>query len=227
MSSPDIDVAKQRIISHMNADHQDSVRVRRTREGVSTSILTDRLKLIRYLEHYAKVSRLRSPSAELKDVDLTKMTISAGGRPYNIPFSPPLSSFKEVRERVVQMDQESIKALDRSPVTIKEYLPPKKPVHVITFTTCLLVFLMYSRKENLLPGSGPYETIFKHIPQFAAFSAKLRPLVLYPMLVIHVTETFFMTMKLEKHSVPLLSTVWWSWVLSNFIEGVGAFQRYV
>jgi hypothetical protein len=182
---------------------------------------------MRYLEYYAKVSRLRSSSAELKDVDLTKMTIVAGGRPYNVPFTPPLQSYQEVRERVVQMDQESIEGLGRSPVTIKEYLPPKKPAHVIIFAACLLTFLMYSRKEILLPGSAPYEAIFKHVPQFAEFAAKIRPYVLYPMLAIHTTEAFLMAMRLEKHSVPLFSRLWLTWVVSNFIEGFGAFQRFV
>lgn len=182
---------------------------------------------MRYLEYYAKVPRMRSSSAELKDVDLTKMTIVAGGRPYNVPFTPPLSTYQEVRERVVQMDQESIKGLNRSPVTIKEYLPPKKPVHVITLVASFLTLLMYSRQENLFPGSAPYEAIFKHVPQFAEFAAKIRPYVLSLMLAIHGSEAILMTIRLEKHSVPLFSRLWWAWVVSNFIEGVGAFQRFV
>lgn len=199
------------------------------RSSESSAIDVDSLflQVVRYLEHYAKVSRLKSRDAQLKDIDLVKMTITAGGQLYNIPFTTPMSSFKETRERLAKMDHESLTGLGRSPITIKEYRPPKSPIHVITFIACFLTFAMLSRKENVLPGSIPYGMVFKHIPKFANFVARTRPLVLYPMLVIHVTEVFLMTMKLEKHSVPLFCTLWWTWVISNFIEGVGAFQRYV
>lgn len=185
------------------------------------------VQVARYLEHYAKVSRFKSRNARLKDIDLTKMIITAGGRLYNIPFTPPLSSFKETRERLIQMDQESLTGLGRSSIMIKEYRPPKSPIHVITFISAFLTFILLSRKENVLPGSVPYEVVFKHVPKFASFVASVQPLVICLMLIIHGTEAFFMTRKLEKHSVPLLSMLWWAWVISNFIEGVGAFQRYV
>jgi len=185
------------------------------------------VQVTRYVEYYVKLSQLKSRNARLMDIDLTKMTIIAGGQLYNIPFSPPMSSFKETRERLIKMDQESLTGLGRSPITIKEYRPPKSFLHIITFIACFLTFITLSRKENMLPGSIPYEAVFKHVPKFTSFVISIRLLVLYPMLVIHVTEVFFMTRKLEKHSVPLLSTLWWAWVISNFIEGVGAFQRYV
>jgi len=155
------------------------------------------------------------------------MIITAGGRLYNIPFTPPLSSFKEMSERLIQMDQESLTGLGRSPITIKEYRPPKSPIHVITFITSFFTFILLLRKENMLPGSILYEAIFKHIPKLASFLARIQPLLISLMLVIHGIEVFFMISKLEKHSVPLLSKLWWTWVISNFIEGVGAFQRYV
>ena len=173
------------------------------------------------------ISRLKSRNARLIDLDLTKMTITAGGRLYNIPFTPPLSNFEETRERLIKMDQESLTGLGRSSITIKEYRPPKSPIHIVTFISCFLTFVLLSRRENTLPGSIPYETVFKHMPKFASFVASIQPLVLYPMLAIHITEAFFMSRKLEKHSVPLLGTIWWAWIISTFIEGVGAFQRYV
>jgi hypothetical protein len=138
-----------------------------------------------------------------------------------------MSNFKETRKRLIKMDQECLTGLGRSTITIKEYRPPKSLVHIITFIASFLTFIMLSRKENLLPGSIFYEAIFKHLPKFTSFVISIRLLVLYLMLVIHGTEVFFMTLKLQKHSVPLLSTLWWAWVISNFIEGVGAFQRYV
>src|SRR6266487_1685476 len=120
------------------------------------------VQVARYLEYYAKVSRLKSRNSRLIDIDLTKMTITAGGRLFNVPFTPPMSNFKETRERLIKMDQECLTGLGT--ITIKEYRPPKSLVHIITFIACFLTFILLSRKENLLPGSISYEAIFKHLP---------------------------------------------------------------
>ena len=187
---------------------------------------TEFLQVARYVENYANVSRFRSASAEIKDVDISKMTIYAGNRPYYVYFIPPLADLKEARERLVQMDKESLKRLNRSSVTLKAYLPPKKPFHVFMFGMLLGFYMLYSRKDNLYPGSTPYELIFKHLPKFTDFAIWARPFVFYPVLGIHIVEVVFMTFKLEKHSMPLFSKAWWAWIASTFIEGVGAFQRY-
>jgi hypothetical protein len=180
---------------------------------------------MRYLEHYAKVSRLRSPCAELKDVNLKQMTIVAAGRSYDVAFQPPLSTFNDIRERVIQMDQESITALNRSPITVKKYTPPTSLAHLVTLFVTVYTLLMYCRKDNLLPGSGPYELIFKHFPRYSAFALRVRPIVFPLMIAIHIGEALYMTRRLEKHSVPLFSRLWWLWVVDNLMEGWGAHQR--
>jgi hypothetical protein len=154
------------------------------------------------------------------------MTVSVSGRALIVPLNPPMGSYREARERLVEMDRDSIKGLQRSSITIKEYRAPKG-FHAVGFAVCAGTFLLLSRRDNALPGSLPYELLFKHIPQFAAFVARVRDLVLWPMIAIHLFEAYLMTKRLEKHSVPLFSTLWWMWVVSCFIEGVGSFQRYV
>ena len=47
------------------------------------------------------------------------------------------------------------------------------------------------------------------------------------MVVIHGSEAVHMARtRLEKHSVPLFSKLWWKWVVSTFFEGVGNFIRF-
>lgn len=162
----------------------------------------------------------------MDDISLDRITLSAGGRKLYVPLDPPMKSYSEARERVVKMDQECIAALGRDSITIKEYRAPKG-FHAVIFATCFSTYILLSRQANMLPGSFLYEWIFRFVPQFAAFIFKIRLIVLYPMLAIHLFETFLMSRKLERHSVPLFSKLWWSWCLSAFVEGVGSFQRYV
>jgi len=125
------------------------------------------------------------------------------------------------------MAKDSSNQLNRSPVTLKTYLPPKKPFHVFTFGICLGIYVLYSRKNNLYPGSTPYELVFKHVQKFTDFAIWAKPFVFYPVLGIHFVEAIVMAFKLEKHSVPRFSGVWWAWTASTFIEGFCAFQRYI
>jgi hypothetical protein len=47
------------------------------------------------------------------------------------------------------------------------------------------------------------------------------------MLVVHISETVYLARtRLRKHQVKTGSPIWCSWVISNFIEGFGAIQRF-
>lgn len=154
----------------------------------------------------------------MEDVTLDKLVLSAGGRTISIPLDPPLKSFSEARERVVKMDQDCIEALGRDSITIKEYRAPKG-FEAIIFATCFSTFILLSRPDNVA-------FVFQRFPEFAAFVLRIRLLVLFPMLAIHIFEASLMIRKLQRHSVPLFSKVWWAWTASCFIEGIGSFRRY-
>lgn len=154
----------------------------------------------------------------MEDIALNKITLSAGGRTFFIPIHPPLKSFSEARERVVKMDQDCIEALGRDSITIKEYWAPKG-FDAVVFVTCFSTYILLSRPENV-------SFVFPFVPEFAAFVLKIRLLVLYPMIVIHLVEASLMIRKLQRHSVPFFSKLWWVWTVSCFIEGVGSFRRY-
>ena len=47
------------------------------------------------------------------------------------------------------------------------------------------------------------------------------------MLATHISEAVYLARtRLRKHQVKTGSRIWWSWVISNFIEGVSAIQRF-
>jgi len=155
-------------------------------------------------------------------MDLNSLHIRCGGALYTIPLDPPLSSLKEARERVVQMDREAIAGLGRS--AVKEYRSPKG-FHAVVFGLCLFTYVVFSRRGNVLPGSLVYDYLLKHVPGSSYF-AGIQPAVLWLMVGIHAAEAVVMARRLGRHSVPLLSRLWWMWVGSCFIEGYGSFQRW-
>ncbi|QDS73900.1 hypothetical protein FKW77_007235 [Venturia effusa] len=197
MAAPTDDAMRKRIINHMNNDHSDSV--------------------MRYAEHYGNASRYTSRNAKVVDISLDKLVLSASNRTISIPLDPPMKSLSEARERVVKMDQDCIEALGRDSITIKEYCAPKG-FEAVVFATCVSTFIVLSRREYVA-------FVFYMVPGFAAFVLKIRLLVLFPMIAIHAFEASLMARKLQRHSVPLFSKLWWAWTASCFIEGYGSFRR--
>ena len=199
--------AKQRIITHMNVDHQDS--------------------LVRYLEHFCHVSSYSARNARLEDISFNSMTIkSSNGSIHTIPLDPQMAAWSEARERVVALDIESVSGLKRSNVTVKKYKSPKG-FKALVFVAAGCTMVVFSKRSNFQPGSLFYDTILKHAPAFAQWCYKIQPKLIYPMVVIHAAEAAYMEKsRLEKHTVPRFSKLWWKWVLSTFVEGFGAFVRF-
>ncbi|MCJ1259325.1 hypothetical protein MMC24_007162 [Lignoscripta atroalba] len=199
--------AKQRIINHMNADHQDS--------------------LIRYLEHFCLLSSFSARNATLTDVTLGSLTIeTSSGSKHVITIRPAMGSWSEVRERVVAMDAEAVAGLHRSNVTVKKYKRPKGWM-IAVFLASACTFVAFSMRSNFEPGSFLYDNVLKGTPRFARFCHTIQPLLIYPMLALHASEAAQMgRSRLRKHTVPMFSKLWWKWILSTFVEGVGAFIRF-
>ena len=215
----DMESPKDGIIRHMNKDHPDSV------SYVHPHSLTGLIcQLARYVEHFCRASRFAARNATLVDLDLGCLVIRCGNTSHRVSLEPPMKAWTEARGRMVQLDREAIRGLDRSPYTVKQYLPPKG-VHAVVFAICLATFCMLSRPQHVMPGSIAHEVLLKHVPGLASLVQKLRLLILAIMVAIHLIEVYFMTLKLKEHSVALFSSVWWLWTASNFIEGAGAFRR--
>lgn len=200
--------AKQRIITHMNNDHQDS--------------------LIRYLEHFHALSSFSARNARLTDITFSSLTIvsSEGGKPYRIHIKPEMTSWSEARPRVVALDAEAVSGLNRSNITVKRYVPPYGFMTAI-FIACACTFLAFSRRANFEPRSLLYDLLLAYIPRFADFCWKIQPLLFLPMILLHTIEAQHMARtRLAKHSVPIISQLYWTWVASTFVEGFGAFKRF-
>lgn len=181
--------------------------------------------MARYVEHLRGASSSAGRNAKIVDMALDQITISNGSIRWCVPLEPPMGSWKEARERLVRMDQDAIKALDRSDVTIKEYRLPAG-FQLIIFALCLGGYISFLRKANFIPGSYQYEFLWRYIPAVGALLRDTYPLALVLMVGIHLVELIiFIRTRLTKHSVPFLSQLWWSWSISTFIEGFGAFQR--
>ncbi|KAJ4368880.1 hypothetical protein N0V83_005962 [Neocucurbitaria cava] len=173
--------AKQRIIRHMNADHHDSIR--------------------RYVEAYASKSMWQSSGAEMINIYLDHMIFLIGSHQIVIPFDPPMKSFREARERLVEMDKDALHVLGRSDISITAFIPPTvKMGHLFNFTQCLLAYMLLPRPANFRPGSLLYDGLLYRVPSFAAFVAQISWIVFAIMLPIHIFEAGLMGKKQEKEA---------------------------
>ncbi|KAF2464946.1 integral membrane protein-like protein [Lindgomyces ingoldianus] len=200
-------IARERIVKHMNGDHQDSIR--------------------RYIEHASGISsyQLRGDT-QMANIALDKMDLTFGDTQIAVPFDPPLKSLREARERLIQMDQSALKALGRSQISVTRYIPPHVHFfHLVNFSVCILTYAAFCRPSNFKPDSLLYDHLLYKTPAFAAFCLTIQPILLTIMAAIHMVEAGLMVKKMEKHSVLPFSGVWWCWVCSCFVEGVTSFKR--
>ncbi|MCJ1239209.1 hypothetical protein MMC14_007203 [Varicellaria rhodocarpa] len=199
--------AKQRIINHMNADHQ--------------------ISLVRYLEHFCHLSSFSARNAKLQDISFKSLTIlSSKNAQHVISIEPPMVAWVEARERVVAMDAEAVKGLKRSNITMKRYEEPSGFMALV-FVAVAMTFALFSKRSNFESGSFLYNHVLRYAPGFAKWCYKIQPLLIFLMVTIHGSEVVYMGIgRLKKHSVPRFGILWWKWVLSTFIEGVGAFVRF-
>ncbi len=197
---------KRRIIDHMNKDHKSTLR--------------------RFMEYYNRLPRSWAQDAVLEDLTLEHMILHSGSHRNIIYFEPPLSSFSETRSRLISMDQVALDKLGRSSIVIDRYVPPRG-FHLLVFMACVLTFAAFWRRANFEPGSLLYENLLWRVPGFAAFCGKIQPWLFWPMVLLHATEAAWLDLKrLRRHEVERGTRLWWMWVGSMFIEGLGAKVRF-
>ncbi|APA12285.1 hypothetical protein SS1G_10702 [Sclerotinia sclerotiorum 1980 UF-70] len=207
-SSSEKDAAiKKRILTHMNADHASSLSF--------------------YLRHYCQLSKNEASNPKLLDISLSSLTISSkSGKSHTIPIDPPLSSYSDARPRFVAMDTQSRTALDISPHTITRYEAPKTFVHRLIFGACLMTIVIFVTQSHIVPGTYFYDNVLRWFPGGAATFVWISAKIAIPTIVIHVAEAFWMDRsRLMKYNVQRGSSVWWKWMTSCLIEGIGSFAR--
>ncbi|KAL1585045.1 hypothetical protein WHR41_06128 [Cladosporium halotolerans] len=195
--------AQQRIVSHMQADHHDSI--------------------VRYLEHYRSLPALAAGAARLHSIDLNGMTIHAFPNAHRIPFDPPLSSYRDARARLVAMDAECRLALRRSDTTISEFLYPSG-TYALEVLIVAATFAAYSSRRWFAPA-GPVAGLLGE--GFAGFSWTIQPWLFWGMVAIHAAElAWFVPARLRRHSVNVRRREFWLWCAAEFLGGVFCSRRF-
>jgi hypothetical protein len=177
----------------------------------------------RYLEAYNKISMFQTGSAKMTDISLTEMRFTCNGQHHTIAFDPPMKSFREARERTVQLDKDALKLLGRSDLHIDKYIPPTVNIfHLVNFSTCLLCYLFLPFPSIWQRGSILYDTLLHHVPRYADFVAQVGWwIVVCIMIPIHTTEAGLMARRLRtKHGLTPFDGMWWAWTTSCFVEGI-------
>lgn len=160
------------------------------------------------------------------NIYLDHMIFLIGSHQIVIPFDPPMKSFREARERLVEMDKDALHVLGRSDISITSFIPPTVKIgHLFNFTQCLLAYMLLPRPANFRPGSLLYDGLLYRVPSFAAFVAQISWIVFAIMLPIHIFEASLMVRKLQRHGCSPVDGVWWKWVATCFVEGFTAFWR--
>ncbi|KAL2007793.1 hypothetical protein VTN00DRAFT_7775 [Thermoascus crustaceus] len=200
-------VTKKRIVDHMNTDHQTALEY--------------------FLQVYCRVAPGAAKGAQMEDISLSDMVITAKRTRYSVPIDPPMQSLLDARHRIVDMYHHCLDRLGLSDITVTEYRAPRG-FHAVIFALCLSTYVAFSRRGNFLPGSVFYDALgLARVPQFARFCYTIQPILLPLMVGIHVLEASLLAVKrLRPHRVPFLSGLWCTWMVSVFIEGFGAFQRF-
>lgn len=198
---------KQRVVTHMNADHQDSLKI--------------------FLEYYCKLPPHLISDAQLDDITLSHLIIRSKAGRNIIPLEPPMESWVQARERMVEMHHASYKGLGRSEITVTEYRPPKTASQISSLAALLVMYYVFSSRRNFQDGSMLHGMLLRHFPGFEQFGYKAQPYVVSVLLIAHIVETTSLVRtRLRRHGIPLGSSLWWKWTVSCFIDGVFSFQRF-
>jgi len=199
--------AKERIIRHLNNDHQKTISY--------------------YLQHYKKLSSSAAYKPIVTDITFNALTVQTrDGKSYPIPFDPPMKAWSDARQRTVDMDREARSALDISPIAITAYEPPKSPFHLTVFGLCIFTFVIFVTRNEIVPGTWFYDTVLPWYPGGPKWFLWIAKVIALPVLGIHLGEAYWLDRsRLRKHGVERGSSLWYKWIASCFIEGVACFQR--
>ena len=188
---------KTRTIAHMNKDH--------------------RTDLQHMLQHYNGLSADSASNPELLDINLTSLTITASGKTHTITLNPPMASWDERRQRLIDMTLAARSALGipssedekshSSPktVAITTYTPPS-PADFLVAIGVSLCFASYGiiKLGLLTPGTegfkayAPFSTFLHSIINTywpfggVAGYSRMVTRIFFPVLLIHVAEAWLM-----------------------------------
>ncbi|KAM7204775.1 Protein of unknown function (DUF2470) domain containing protein [Rhypophila sp. PSN 637] len=221
---------KTRTIVHMNKDHADDLQ--------------------HMLQHFNKLPASRTIEPTLIDIDLSSMMIcTEDGYTHIVRIDPPMASWNDRRQRLVEMTMEARKALGietppdsdsepDSPIIIAEYRSPSVLDFLVGFAVAAY-FASYAviRLGLLTPATEIYQkwepystmmynTIDKFHPGGMEYFSWIVQAIFYYVLFIHIAEVFIMDrIRLSRYGVKRFTPVWFKWMTTTFFEGYMAFMR--
>ncbi|KAJ1325179.1 DUF2470 domain-containing protein [Microdochium nivale] len=214
-SSSSNDAMKARIIGHMNRDHAP--------------------ELAHYLRAFNGLSPRAARGAQIADLALDALHIKTPAATHKVAISPSMTSLSESRVRLVDMAKQAQAKLGLSDIRITAYTAPRG-AGIASLAGVALYFVSALALPWIRPGTSAWDLLDRFFPSLGrgggggggaeAFVWLVR-VIMVPMLLVHVTEAWWMARtRLEKHGVEAGSKVWLLWVGNTFFEGVPAFQRF-
>ncbi|KAJ8606826.1 hypothetical protein MRB53_040693 [Persea americana] len=210
---------KSRILTHMTADHAESLAL--------------------YLRHYCKQPITLPPTPAilstlaLTDITPTHMIITHPSGRSLIPFTPPMAHLSGSRARLVQMHTEALRALHLSDLKVSTFVLPNKAWQWFTHFCTLLCFTTFSiySSASFRPESDTLASRIWSVGGLAPWLGILASWTCKPVLVgmvlIHGAEVWhFQRSRLRTYWVAVGSVVWWCWVLCVFSGGVAGIWRF-
>ncbi|KAJ2894006.1 hypothetical protein MKZ38_008029 [Zalerion maritima] len=208
--------ASSRILEHMNSDH-----------GHDLSL---------YLQHYCSVpaSSINNPKLISMTVDRMIVTSSPSSssppKEYTIPFTPPLSSLSQTRERLVLMTEtaESTTSPTQNPNKLKIPYAFPRGTDLIPFLGVGSYFFCAAFLPYLAsPGSLPCSLLEEYSPGGVDAFSWLVKTLFWPVLLIHIVEAWwFDRSRCVPFGVKRGSLAWWLWEWTCFMEGFTCFKRF-
>lgn len=202
---------KARILNHLNADHRTSLRL--------------------YARHYSHLPLSHAKTATADDISLDHLIlVSSFGRTL-IPFTPPLISFSEARERLVSMHEECLRELDVEGVMVDFCPVPDKVVYYVWMAFCSWVVCTLPLGEMVLPESRTWVasvwSVGGYVPGLARLAYQLGPATMWFIGVVHAVEAVVMVRgRLRRCEVEVFSKAWWGWVVDVLLTGFGGMSRF-
>ncbi|KAI0142572.1 hypothetical protein F4776DRAFT_512951 [Hypoxylon sp. NC0597] len=200
---------KSRIIGHMNADH--------ARE------------LEEYLRAFNGLSASAARGAQIADMTLDAMTIktaSSSSGTHTVAITPPLGSAADARVRLVDMSQRAKQKLGLSDITVSVFTRPQG-IGVWSFLGVTLFIVSAATYSLVQPGTAVWGVLDEVFPYGASGYKWLVKALVIPVLIIHVTEAWWIARtRLRVHGVEAGTRLWWLWVACTFVEGLPALARF-
>jgi len=214
---------QQRIIRHMNADHQNA--------------------LSAFAQYYAKVSSSNATGAYMTNINLSSLTLSVPllhqpdnpmdqksttkheAQSVTIILDPPMKSYRDARERMASMAKEACAACGVSEYVINKYSAPRF-INIVIGCAFLFGLFAFSSSEHFARGHWIRKYGLLNIAVFADFLKKYNKQVGLFVVSVHLTEVaiFWRTRIWKYHMKSGKARALWS--VDCFLEGFGAFKRF-